>query len=178
MRRFILLPIVLFGFLIAGCSGNQPENFKGREPAFIIEDYFQGETRAYGIFEDRFGKLRREFTVEIDGKMEDGVLVLDERFFYKDGETDRRVWKISKTGAHSYEGWAADIIGTAQGRSFGNALTWSYDMDLKVGEEYWRVGFEDWFYLQPDGVLLNRARITRFGIEIGTLTLVFLKEEA
>jgi len=36
-----------------------------------------------------------------------------------------------------------------------------------------RVHFNDWMFLQPTGVLLNRARVTKFGVEIGTVTLSF-----
>ncbi|HAY47429.1 MAG TPA: DUF3833 domain-containing protein, partial [Thalassospira sp.] len=52
-------------------------------------------------------------------------------------------------------------------------LNWSYDMDLKVGDGAWRVSFNDWMFLQPDGVLVNRARVRKWGFEIGEVTLFF-----
>ena len=33
-------------------------------------------------------------------------------------------------------------------------------------------------YLQPSGVLLNRAHVTKLGVEIGTVTLAFSKTPA
>ncbi len=30
-----------------------------------------------------------------------------------------------------------------------------------------RVDFDDWMFLQPDGVLLNRAKIGNFGFNLG-----------
>jgi hypothetical protein len=33
-------------------------------------------------------------------------------------------------------------------------------------------------FLQPSGVLLNRARVSKFGLEIGTVTLAFRKDGA
>jgi hypothetical protein len=45
----------------------KPEDTPVREPRFRIEEYFPGRTRAWGIFQDRFGRLRRQFTVDIDG---------------------------------------------------------------------------------------------------------------
>jgi hypothetical protein len=104
------------------------------------------------------------------------TIVLDEQFQYRDGERDRRVWTITKTDDHTYEGRADDVIGVAKGESYGNALNWRYDMDLKVGEGTLRVHFNDWMFLQPSGVLLNRARVSKLGIEIGTVTLAFMKE--
>ncbi|MDA1060155.1 MAG: DUF3833 family protein, partial [Proteobacteria bacterium] len=86
-----------------------------------------------------------------------------------------RVWTITKTGPDRYEGRADDVIGAATGEASGNALNWQYDMDLKVGDGTMRVHFNDWMFLQPSGVLINRARVTKFGIEIGQVTLAFTR---
>lgn len=177
MRRFLAIVVMSLSVFMFGCTGGRIDDFKGSEPRFVLEDYFIGESRGYGIFEDRFGTLRREFVVDVTGTIDGDVLTLDERFVYKDGETDRRIWTIRRLDEHTYEGRSPDIDGVAAGKSHGNALTWTYDIDLEIDPETtWRVRFTDWFYLQPDGVLLNRASVTRFGVEIGTLTLVFLKE--
>jgi len=175
MVRLIAVPILLI--FLSGCESMKPTDFKDAAPRLIIEDYFAGETRAWGIFEDRFGRLRRQFTVDITGTWDGRELVLDERFQYSDGERDRRVWTIEKTGPHTYEGRADDVIGKAEGQAYGNALNWRYDMDLKVGEGTLRVHFNDWMFLQPTGVLLNRARVTKLGVEVGTVTLAFMPAE-
>lgn len=164
--------------LITGCTSMKPADFKESTPTLVLEEYFSGDTRAWGLFEDRFGKLRRQFTVEISGTWDGEVLVLDERFEYSDGERDRRVWQITKTGPHSYVGRADDVVGTAQGEAYGNALNWRYHMDLKVGAGTMRVHFNDWMFLQPSGVLLNRARVSKLGIEIGEVTLAFMKPDS
>ena len=163
--------------VVSGCTSMKASDFKDAEPRLILEDYFAGQTRAWGLFQDRFGTLRRQFTVDIEGTWDGEELVLDERFLYADGESDRRIWRIQKTGEHAYRGEADDVIGFAEGEAYGNALNWRYDMDLKVGDGTWRVHFDDWMFLQPDGVLLNRAQITKLGIEIGEVTLVFMKQD-
>ena len=155
----------------------KPEDFKTSEPALDLFAYFDGETRAWGLFEDRFGTVRRQFQVTIDGTVEDDLLTLDERFAYADGETDRRVWRIRKTGAATFAGQADDVIGLAQGRVAGNALNWAYDMNLKVGDTTYRVHFDDWMFLQPGGAMINRARVSKWGLEIGQVTLFFMKPE-
>jgi len=162
--------------LLSGCTTMKPIDFKDAEPRLVLEEYFAGKTRAWGLFEDRFGKVRRQFIVDITGTWDGGELTLDERFQYNDGERDRRVWKIRKTGEHSYEGRAGDVIGIAAGEAYGNALNWRYDMDLKVGDGTLRVHFNDWMFLQTSGVLINRARVSKFGIEIGEVTLAFVKD--
>lgn len=167
--------IGLIIFILTGCNFMKPEQFSNTQPRFVLEEYFVGETKAWGIFEDRFGNLRRQFSVHINGSWDGQQLVLDEKFDYSDGEKDRRIWKIKKRDAHLYEGQADDVIGTARGESYGNALNWRYDMNLKVGDGTWRVHFNDWMFLQADGVLINRARVTKWGLEIGQVTLAFQK---
>jgi hypothetical protein len=149
------------------------EQFAGQEPRFRLEEYFAGKTRAWGLFEDRFGNLRRQFVVDIDGSWDGKVLTLVERFRYTDGETGVREWSIEPRGANGYEGRASDIVGTASGSAYGNALNWRYEMDLVIGGRPWRVAFDDWMFLQEGNVLLNRAAVTKWGIELGTVTIAF-----
>ena len=165
-----------FMFLLTGCSGNmKTEDFIGQQPKLIIEDYFSGETKAWGMFHDRFGNLKRQFLVDIEGTWDGDILVLDENFLYADGETDKRIWKIKKIDKNTYTGIADDVIGEAQGKSHGNALNWTYFMNLKVGDNFYKVKFDDWMYLQPNGVLLNRAEVSKWGIQLGVVTLSFLR---
>ena len=172
-KKFIT---VLSAFLLlSACSGMAVEDFKNGKPELVLEDYFKGRTVAWGIFEDRFGQLRRQFKVTIDGTWDGKILTLDERFKYEDGETDQRIWRITKIGRGNYEGRAADVIGVATGVAAGNALNWQYEMDLKVGDSSLRVSFNDWMFLQSGGVLINRARVSKLGVEIGSVTLFFKK---
>jgi hypothetical protein len=170
--------IVLMLIFLSGCMPMKAIDFKDQEPRFVLETFFEGETRAWGIFEDRFGNLRRQFTVDITGTWDGKRLQLDERFLYSDGERETRVWEIEKIGEHEYRGRADDVVGWAVGETYGNALNWRYDLDLKMGDGTLRVHFNDWMFLQPSGVLLNRARVSKFGLEIGTVTLAFRKDGA
>jgi hypothetical protein len=151
----------------------RPEDYAGTEPRLVLEDYFVGKTRAWGIFQDRSGKLRRQFTVDIDGRVQDGELVLTEDFVYADGERSQRVWRIRRLDEHRYEGRAADVVGVATGLAYGQALNWRYDLMLEVDGSTWKVHFDDWMFLQSDGVLINRAAMSKFGIHLGDVTLFF-----
>lgn len=182
VRRWLYAaPIILFFgtfALLTGCSTMKPQDFANTTPRFVVEEYFAGKTKAWGIFEDRFGTLRRDFIVEITGTWDGKTLTLDEDFTYSDGEKDRRIWSIVKKDEHTYEGRAGDVVGTATGLAYGKALNWRYDLDLKVGDGTWRVAFNDWMFLADKDTLINRARVTKFGLEIGQVTLFFRKEPA
>ena len=69
-------------------------------------------------------------------------------------------------------------VGVASGKSYGNALNWSYTLALPIGGRTWHVAFDDWMLLQPDGVLINRADMSKFGIRLGEIVLFFSKEAA
>ena len=82
--------------LLNGCSSTNMKDFENKTPKLNLFEFFKGETVAYGIFEDRFGKLRRQFRVKIKGSVEENTLTLDEKFIYDDGEKATRIWKIKK----------------------------------------------------------------------------------
>jgi hypothetical protein len=171
MRRWFL--IILSVITLAGCSQMNIEDYAGAKPTFRPEEYFLGRTRAWGFFQDRFGNIRRQFVVDIDGSMDGGQLVLDESFVYADGERAKRVWRIRSLGDGRYEGTAGDVVGVAQGRVAGNAMQWAYDFDLPIGRNVWRVHFDDWMLLQDEEVMLNKSTITKFGLELGEVFIFF-----
>ncbi len=172
--KTIVTTLCLCLFLV-GCSSMKPEDFANQEPRLDLFEYFEGKTLAWGIFEDRFGTVRRQFEVDITGTVDGKILTLDELFEYADGEKDQRIWVINKTGVNTFEGKAGDVLGTAQGVSSGNALNWSYDMALKVGDSTFKVHFDDWMFLQKGNVMINRAKVSKWGIEIGEVSLFFTK---
>ena len=168
---------------LAGCSAQKIEDVAERGPQLSLESFFEGETIAYGIFEDYSQSLSRQFRVNITGTIEGNVLTLEEDFLYDDGETQRRVWQITNLGTDErgvvrYEGKADDVIGSALGEVAGNALHWRYNVALPVGDSVYDIHFDDWIYQQDEHVALNRARLSKFGIEVGSVTLAFLRGPA
>jgi hypothetical protein len=157
----------------AGCATTAAPPQANAPQQFVLEDYFKGKTTAWGVFQGRDGTLVRQFKVDIEGTWDGTVLTLDERFDYTDGVKEQRIWKIRKTSPTTYEGTAGDVRGVARGTIQGNQLSWIYDVDLKVGDRTVLVTFDDRMWLQPDGVLINRAKVKKFGIVFGEATIVF-----
>jgi len=151
------------------------DKFKNNNPELILEDYFSGKVEAWGLFHDRFGNLQRSFSVDIDGKKDGDTLVLNEKFLYDDGEQEQRIWKIKILGEKKYLGSADDVIGEAKGKAVGNALNWTYKLNLKVKNSTVTVDFDDWMFLQDRNILINRADVKKWGIKIGVVTITFLK---
>ncbi len=136
--------------------------------------FFVGHSRAWGMVTNRSGRVERRFRVEISGSLDDDALVLDERFAFEDGETDRRIWKIARQGKR-ISGRANDVIGSAGGEITGPSLTWSYDVAIGFRGRSVRVHFDDWMTLADEDVLLSRASIRKLGFRVADVFIAFRK---
>jgi hypothetical protein len=173
MNRRLLL---LTPFMLAGCAGAPtPQDYAAEQPVLSLERYFDGPLTAHGLFTDRAGKVQRRFVVKLLGRWQGRAGTLEEDFSYSDGRTERRVWSITALGDGRYRGTAADVVGEASGEARGNALRWSYTLRLAVDGTTYDVQFDDWMYLVDDKVMLNKARMSKFGIHLGDVTLSFQK---
>ena len=173
MARLSLMFAALIG--LAGCGSIDPGRYAAQEPALDLKTYFDGTIDAYGMFQDRSGEVVKRFHVLIEASWDGSSGVLDERFRYADGTTQRRVWKIVDEGNGRYRGRADDVVGEALGEAAGNALRWRYVLRLPVGDREYEVDFDDWMFLMDERVMLNRSVMSKFGFRLGEVTLTFVK---
>ena len=111
--RFLCKPLLALCTLmgLSACAGIEVTQYAQQQPSLDLQRYFNGTLDAYGMFQKRSGEVIKRFHVVIDARWEGDVGTLDERFTYSDGTTQQRIWTITKTGAHSYRGSAADVVG-------------------------------------------------------------------
>jgi hypothetical protein len=174
MRRFALALATMTGLAACGSPSLDAEKLSDRE--FNLEEYFEGQSVAYGQFIDRFGSVQRRFKVEIDGEWDGETLTLTEQFRYDDGGTETRTWRLTKTGEETWEGTADGVQGIARGEERGDTFNWSYVIDLpRASGETIRVKFDDWMWLMEDGRLLNKAYMSKWGVRLGEVTIFFEK---
>lgn len=169
------LMVILSAILVSGCAGVDVTTYQKEQPELRLEEYFNGTLDAWGMFQKRDGTVVKRFKVVIDAQWAADSGVLDEHFTYSDGTTQRRVWRITKTGSDTYTGQADDVVGIASGRVSGNSLHWIYTLRLPVDDKTYEVQFDDWMYLQEDGVMFNRSTMKKFGFRLGEVTLFFRK---
>ena len=173
----ILLIISLF--LITSCSNNssmKPEDFKNKEPRLIIEEYLSGNVKAWGVLQNRSGKVIRQFSADLDGKWDGKRLILDEKFNWDDGEIQTRQWQITKIDDNNYEGKAGDVVGKAKGFSYGPAFKFEYVLLVPVKGKEMKITFDDWIFKQDERVAINKATMKKFGFKVAELTVVFVKD--
>lgn len=173
-RRLALAAAATAG--VAGCaSAPLPTDYAAERPLLDLRRWFDGELVAHGLFTDRSGKVLRRFTVSLTGAWQGAEGTLDERFRYSDGRTERRVWHLTDLGAGRWAGRADDVVGEAVGQAAGNALNWRYTMRLPVEGKVYEVDFDDWMFLVDERVMLNKARMSKFGVLLGEVTLAFTR---
>ena len=154
----------------------KPEDFKGTEPTIKIEEYFNGQVKAWGLLQNRSGKVTRQFKADMFGKFENDILTLEEDFYWTDGEKQKRTWKIEKLDENNYKGSASDVVGNARGFQYGSAFKFEYDLLVPFKSKNIKVSFDDWIFKQDEKVAINRATLTKFGFKVGELTVFFLKD--
>ena len=96
-----------------------------------------------------------------------------ETFFH--GEKSIRIWQLEKIADNEYLGQAADVIGTAKGRTQGSALYWQYDLEIEVEGETYTVTLDDWMFLMDQNRLFNKTEMTKFGFKVGEI-LIYIEK--
>lgn len=172
------LTLALAAVVLGGCAGPTPADYAAETPVLDLKTYFNGDLVAHGLFTDRSGKVVRRFVVQMTGTWNGNQGVLDERFTYSDGKTERRVWRLTDEGGGRWSGRADDVVGVAQGVAAGNTLNWRYTLSLPVDGKVYEVQFDDWMYLMDERVMLNKAVMSKFGVRLGEVTLSFYKNPA
>ncbi len=181
MKRRLTLALAataLAAVVLGGCAGPTPADYAAETPVLDLKTYFNGDLVAHGLFTDRTGKVVRRFVVQMTGTWNGNQGVLDERFTYSDGKTERRVWRLTDEGGGRWSGRADDVVGVAQGVAAGNTLNWRYTLSLPVDGKVYDVQFDDWMYLMDERVMLNKAVMSKFGVRLGEVTLSFYKNPA
>jgi hypothetical protein len=176
---FKSISIILLAMSLFSCSSIKPKDYKENNPKLDIRSYLNGKVKAWGMLEDRSGKVTRRFTVEMEGKWNGNEGVLEEYFTFDDGEKSKRIWTIKFSDDHNFTATAGDVIGVAKGSQYGNAMQMEYVLDLEVDKEKktkYKVTLDDWMYLLDDNILVNKSTIKKFGITFGKLTIFFQKQ--
>lgn len=173
-----IISTILLIMSLFSCSNITPKNYSENNPKLDIRKYLNGKVKAWGMLEDRSGKVTRRFTVEMEGKWNGNEGVLEEYFTFDDGEKSKRIWTIKFSDDNNFIATADDVVGQAKGSQHGNAMQMKYVLDLEVDKEKktrYNVSLDDWMYLLDDKILVNKSKIKKFGITFGKLTIFFQK---
>ena len=144
---------------------------------FDLLSWLEGRSLAQGVFEDRKGRVRRRFTVEMNGRPDGHTLHLHERFVFDDGERQERTWHLTRAADGSFTGRAEDSVSEAHGRFAEGVAYLSSVLKLRIGKRSVALHFDDAFYEAGPGLVLNRSTMSKWGIRLGQILIQFRKDD-
>jgi hypothetical protein len=160
--------------LLSACAGPPAIPPAPGAPNVSLEGFFQGRTVGKGSFSAPIAGVRRELTVITRGRWDGRTLVLREDFEFADGEKDVKTWRFTKVGPGVYEGVREDVIGKADVRQVGNTIQLRYTADVRAKDgSVTRLDFADTIAPLDRRSVLNEAVVSKFGVPIGRISLVF-----
>lgn len=172
-HRSLLLSLLVF---LTGCNSMNVRDYQAEQPAMDMLSYFSGEVRATGIVQDRSGKVIRRFTLTMHGVPQpDGTLAIHEELVYLGGDRQTRDWTVRRVDEHHVAATSNGIIGVAQGEQYGNTLRLNYVLEDDSSGSSWRFPVDDWFFLQPGGVVINRSYGSKWGFHVFDVITSFQK---
>lgn len=160
---------------LLGCSSIDPKVYTDNSPKMDIRNYLNGPLEAQGILQDRSGKMIKSFTVKMTGTWQGNEGKLNENFIFSDGKTDQRTWEIKFSDDNNFTAKAHDTVGIATGQQYGNAFKMSYVLKIDVEGKKYDIKIVDWIYLVDEKNAINVSKMTKFGFNVGTLTISFKK---
>jgi hypothetical protein len=174
----LLFSCFIFLFLTA-CSSVDISKYKDNQPTLVLDQFFKGELTAHGILKNRSGEVIRYFNVTMTGSWDDqGVGTLAEKFIFNDESIQFRTWTftpiITDEGIQ-YQATANDTLAATMIDLSGNAFFMNYDLLINYKGDDMDVNIEDKMYLVNDEVMINESVMTKFGIEVGYITLTIIK---
>ncbi len=133
-----------------------------------LESFFAGRTIGDGLFVNSWTKSKRRFQMIIDGVWDGRVLALAESYTYDNGLREQKRWRLENIGPGAFNGTHDDVVGTARIWSAGEMVRLQYKLKL-AGIA---LDFDETMSLDDDGSVLDRARVTKWGMPVGHLEVV------
>jgi hypothetical protein len=172
MRHAMLLATLL---ILSGCDRPKPINsFAGTTPAFDPVAFWVGHTHSWGVVENRTGAPTETVATDCIGKPEgaDGLHMM-QTLTEGDGTITHRDWHLKRVSPAHFVATANDMDGQAAGDSAGRVFHWRWFWARKPGSALQTVAMDQWMYLMPDGTMMNRTTISKFGFVLAEVTEQF-----
>lgn len=141
----------------------------GPDGGFLFEAFFDGRVAGCGLFQDRFGRVRSRFDIEMEGAWNEGVFVIDEVIRLDNGPGQNRRWRVRRLNSGAYEAQVDDVIGLARGTTIENGIQWRYRMGVPVNRRMLALDFDDRMFGHGADTVLNVSDARKWGLRVGRL---------
>lgn len=175
MKTYLIIALLL---ILSACSSVEIETYTDNNPKLIIAEYFNGDLTAHGIIKNRTGEVIRHFNVTMTGTWDkNGTGTLAEKFEFDDKSIEYRTWtfKPNKSAQGGYSAKANDTLSETLIEVDGNAFFMKYDLMINYKGDDIDVQIDDKMYLVNENIMINESIMTKYGIEVGYITLTIIK---
>jgi len=146
-----------------------------------LESLFQGRLVCHGVIVNRQGMVAKRFTARLNGSWQQNASpvtgTLSESFRFDDATRLDRKWNFTRTGSHTYTGTAPDIEGTARLTIKESDIFMSYRLQLPFKNSHIVLTADDRLWCTPEGVIMNRSILKKFGFRVAEIISVIMKEK-
>ena len=146
-----------------------------QRPANMMTRFFDGKREARGLIVDRFGHIRRRIHVTMEGWWNGSDFCLDEVFSYDNGDVETRQWVVSFDAEGGMRASCPDLPTPIEGRIDGDEIRMNYPYTVPLNGMAVSMRFDDRMYLLDNDTIYQRVVMSKFGIRLAEITLVFCK---
>jgi hypothetical protein len=164
-----LVTLIVLRAQLVGFAAQRPAVYATTAPAFDPTRVFSGRLASEGVIFGPSGRAVARFMVRMEGRWEGARGTLTEDFTYDSGRSQHRQWDLTLHDDGRLTATAPDVIGEARGTISGATLRLSYRLRLPQDAGGHLLDVVDWLYLMPNGTVMNRSQMRRFGITLAEL---------
>ncbi|MBX9683629.1 MAG: DUF3833 domain-containing protein [Hyphomicrobium sp.] len=142
--------------------------------SFGLVQAFQGRTYGVGAFSAPLFGIHRTVRTTLTGSLSGRQLTVFEKIDFTDGERQRKTWRFTKVAPGEWVGRRADVVGLAKATEQDGVVTLTYDAHVSssaLGDTV--LSFYDVIYRRADGKVVNETTVSKFGIPVGSVSLLF-----
>lgn len=150
-------------------AAQRPAEYAATAPAFDPTRVLCGHLDSEGVIYGPTGRSVSRFVMRMDGRWDGARGTLSETFSYDSGRTQERRWDLVLHNDGSMTATAPDIIGEGRGTISGATLRLAYRIRLPDHAGGHVLDVVDWLYLMPNGTVMNRSQMRRFGVTLAEL---------
>lgn len=161
--------------ILFSCFSDHPKNYQAKTPLLKINEYFNGPVEAWGLLKDWRGRVTRRFKVTMVGTWKGEKGLLEEKFYFDDGEKQERTWQVTLKNDQEFTAEAQDSVGEALGVQQGNALQMRYTLRIPYKNSTLDLTLDDWMYLVDEKHLINVSTMKKWGLPVGKIVIGFTK---
>ena len=169
----LVLALILLGLvaqrLFFSFAAQDPQSYAATDPGFDIRVNLNGPILSEGVIFGPTGAMSSRFVAQMRGQWQGDSGTLSEDLTYADGSTQARLWTLTMGEGGAFTATAPDIEGLARGQQSGATVRMTYRLRLPADAGGHVLDVTDWLYLMPNGAIMNKSEMRKFGVKVAEL---------